>query len=125
MPTDVRLTFDGNLLPNNTVIRINDITDSNNNGLALLCITNKQPCCSSPPNRFGEWYYPNGTQFMNQASGYGLYRGRGDNQSVRLNRQTAALDTIPGGIYHCEVPDKNNIPQYLYVGLYSESEGIL
>ena len=103
------------VIPNNTVIRIDEIGEDN---AALICQTDLRPCCSSPPNRYGQWYYPDGTLVANFAAGQNFYRGRGDDGVVRLNRRNNAQS--PPGIYTCEVPDNSRRIQRLIVGVVSQ-----
>ena len=106
------LTLNGVQYPNNSVINIEAI---GRNGGALICQTNKRPCCRAPPNRAGEWYYPNGTQVPTEGTRSAIYRDRGDEGQVRLNRKNDTTD--PTGLYRCEVPDAQNIKRSLYAGL--------
>ena len=68
----------------------------------LICTTTFRPCCSTLPNRHGEWYYPDGTKVPNRAAGQDFYRGRTDEGTVCLNRRNNA--TSPLGTYYCELP---------------------
>lgn len=71
-----------------------------------MCVTDKMDCCGMPPNRIGEWFFPNGSSVTNKNSGHSLYRDRG-NQLVRLNKR----GSIPTGRYQCEVLDANGVNQ--------------
>ena len=102
---------------NNSIVNIEDIGENN---AALICQTDGRPCCQSLPNRAGEWYYPNGSNLTNDLSGRDLYRNRGDEGEVRLNRRNNAL--FPIGMYHCEVPDISSINHTVYVGLLRYGE---
>ena len=68
---------------NNSVVNILAIGEGSS---ALLCKTNKQDCCGTLPNRFGEFYYPHGARVSIFITGDGFYRNRG-NQMIRLNRR--------------------------------------
>ena len=86
------------------------------NEKGLICQTDRMPCCRTPPNRAGEWYYPNGTRVLIEGAGSAIYRNRGDEGQVRLNRKNDAID--PTGLYRCEVPDARNIIRRIYVRLF-------
>ena len=96
---------------NNSVISIHEIGEEDN---ALLCKTNKEECCKTPPNRFGEFFFPNGTQVPISRLQHGFYRNRGD-MEVRLNRREGV--SSPLGMYSCEVPDSGDVTQKLFVHL--------
>ena len=81
---------------------ITDIGDGTDGSSPLICTTTFSPCCSTPPNRHGEWYYPDGTKVPNSAAGQDFYRGRTDDGTVRLNRRNNAMS--PLGTYYCEIP---------------------
>ena len=106
------LTLNGVQYPNNSVINIEAI---GRNGEALICQTNKRPCCGTPPNRAGEWYYPNGARVPVEGTGSAIYRDREDEGQVRLNRRNDVIHPI--GVYRCKVPDAQNINRSLYAGL--------
>ena len=106
------LTLNGVQYPNNSVINIEAIGE---NGKALICQTNKRPCCATPPYRAGEWYYPNGTLVPVEGTGSAIYRNRGDEGQVRLNRRNDVI--YPIGVYCCEVLDAQNIYRSTRVGL--------
>ena len=89
-------------LTNNSVVVITDIGDGADGTSPLICTTTFTPCCSTSPNRHGEWYYPGGTMVPNNNAGQGFYRGRGDDGTVRLNRRNTI--TSPLGTFYCELP---------------------
>ena len=111
MYTGVKLTLRGVQYPNGSIINIREIGE---NDSALICQTNRRPCCHSP-YRAGEWYFPNGSNLTNDVSGRDLYRNRGNGGKVRLNRRNNAF--FPTGIYHCEVPDASGSARSVYIGL--------
>ena len=104
----LQLIFRGVSYPNNSVLSLNDIGDTST-GSAILCTTNRSPCCSIPPNRFGFWYYPNGSVVPNNAAGHDFSRGRGDNQTIYLNRRNNAQS--PSGLFCCQLPDSSDVNQ--------------
>lgn len=80
----------------------------------MLCKTDMINCCGTVPNRFGQFYYPNGIIVPIKSRAHQFYRDRGD-QVVRLNRREGT--TSPTGTYLCEIPDENGIIQKLYIDL--------
>ena len=102
----VQLIFRGVSYSNNIQLFIGDIGEFST-GSAILCTTNRSPCCSTPPNRFGEWHYPNGSMVPNNAAGEDFYRSRGNNQTIYLNRRNNARS--PGGSFCCVIPDSNGM----------------
>ena len=66
---------------NNSVINIADISEGEN---ALLRKTNNESCCGTPPNRDGQFYYPDGRIVPIEGAGQGFYRDR-SLQQIRLN----------------------------------------
>ena len=116
----MQLIFRGISYHNNTVLLLNDIGDTST-GSAILCTTNRRPCCAS--FRFGEWYYPNGSMVPNDAAGEDFYRGRGDDQTIRLSRRNNAQS--PTGSFCCELPDNSGVTQRLCVTLGNASIIIL
>ena len=92
-------------------------------GLALLCLTDEQDCCSLKEGqgdlRIGEWYFPNGMTVDRMGD---VYRRR-SRSVVLLNRRNNA--TLSSGIYHCEIPDKQEILQHIYIGIYPNGSGML
>ena len=91
-------------------------------GLALLCLTDKQDCCTlkevQGDLRIGEWYFPNG---MTVDSAGDVYRRR-SHSVVLLNRRNNAI--LPSGIYHCEISDKQERFQHIYIGIYPNGSGM-
>ena len=72
---------------------------------ALQCRTSRDGCCRALPNRFGDFYYPNGTQVFNERSGYGVYRNRGQ-KVIHLNRREGVTeeDRLAGDDTYVQVP---------------------
>ena len=114
--TGVYLSLKGVVYPNNSVILITEIEQTNstsNNG--LQCITDRKPCCASLPNRHGEWFFPDnggvvppiGTGASRATS---FYRNRGDDGTVNLNRVNNNV-MMPTGRFCCVVPDANDVNQ--------------
>ena len=104
MSHSVSLSLGTTTLTNNSVVVITDIGDARGDSTSpLICTTTFSPCCATLPNRYGEWYYPDGTKVPNSDAGQGFYRGRGDDGTVRLNRRNNALSP-PLGTFYCELP---------------------
>jgi hypothetical protein len=79
---------------------------------ALLCVTDGS--CCTPPNRSGEFYYPDNTRVGTEGSGDDFYRDRG-NQMIRLHRRNDA--TSPTGMYKCAIPDSSGVTQEIFITL--------
>ena len=110
--TGVYLSLKGVVYPNNSVILITEIEQTNttsNNG--LQCITDRSPCCASQPNRAGEWFFPDGVMVPNSVSATSFYRNRGDDGTVTLNRLNNDV-MMPTGRFCCVVPDAIGISQW-------------
>ena len=120
MYSAVQLEFRSTNPANNTVIVITEIGDAD---FPLICTTELTPCCAYGSNRFGDWYYPNGSQVRRNGDGDSFYRSRreavenGVSGAVILNRRYDAMG--PVGIYRCNIPDGSSMAQNLYVGLYT------
>jgi hypothetical protein len=99
--------MNGIVYPNNSFIHITKIQ-------GLKCVTDRMPCCATPPNRFGEWYFPDKTRVPIQGHGSTFYRNRGDDGSVNLNRQHNNI-LEPFGQFCCQLPDATNAAQQLCV----------
>ena len=87
------------------------LEDIGEGGDALLCKTG---------SALGEWFYPNGTEIVNETTQEerDIYRTR--NQSVvLLNRRRGGEE----GIYRCEIPDSMNVAQTIYIGVYTAGTG--
>ena len=95
---------------------IDDIGSTDNT--ALLCHTN-HPVLSGSSNSGGDWFAPNGDKVGGLTSttvpGFGRNRGP---MVVRLQRRNTGTEPEQG-IYYCVVEDAKDVPQTIYVGLYS------
>ena len=96
---------------NSANVALSEVGEGEN---ALLCKTNKENCCGASPNRFGEFYYPNGIKVPVAKRQQGFYRNRGE-KVIRLNRRDGV--TSPKGKYRCEIPDANGMMQNIYINL--------
>ena len=103
---------------NNSIVIITEIgqTDTYQNN-ALQCITDRKPCCQPPPNRVGEWYFPDRTLVPTPGLARTYYRLRGYNGTVNLNRLASSDITFPSGQFCCVVPDATNIIQTLCINI--------
>jgi hypothetical protein len=108
------------------VVLISDIEATTNQ---LVCTTELSGCCATVPNRFGDWYYPNGSIVRRDGDGDSFYRTRRAAVTVPggetvlggalLHRRHGAMS--PTGIYSCVIRDANGMDQTLYVGLYTST----
>ena len=110
----VWLSLGGLLYSNNSAIELREIFESpGDGGQSLMCVTSRRPCCRTPPDRFGEWFYPNGSSVSINGSGNSFFRDRGDDGTVRLHRRGIASLSAAIGQYCCEIPNANDITHHL------------
>ena len=121
------MSLNGQPIANNSIVVLESIGEGDAG--ALLCTTNRGACCTASLGRAGEWFYPNRTMVpINDpappATPDPYYRSRGTSL-IRLNRRSSqGLSDMYTGVYYCEIPDRNNVTQTLYVGAYlTESDG--
>ena len=107
----VHFVLNGVTYTNNSAVPLSEVGEGEN---ALLCKTDKEDCCGTPPNRFGEFYYPTDIKVPIAKVQQGFYRNRGE-KIVRLNRRDGT--TSPTGRYRCEVPDASGSMQNIYITL--------
>ncbi len=103
------------------VISVHDIgelqTDFSNTNEVLACRTDRRICCSTPPNRFGDWTYNNGTIIGNRPnSGIDYFRSRDDNQMIYLSLRSSATNP-PTGEFCCVTPNSLNVMQKICIDL--------
>ena len=110
--TGIYFILGGEIYGNNSIVRLGSIGEGEDH--VLICRTDKIKCCGTSPDRFGEFYYPNGLQVPVLRAGQNFYCNRGD-QLIRLNRRGGA--TSPTGQYRCEIPDASGEIQNIYVAL--------
>ena len=103
--------LNGVALVNNSAIKVADVGSGET---ALLCKTDRESCCGTPPDREGEFYYPNGVQVPIRSAGHGFYRDRRA-QRIRLNRRLGA--NTPTGVFRCEIRDASGVIQKLFITL--------
>ena len=111
----VNLLWRGIQYPNNSILYIEEIGEGE---YALVCQTDRRPCCGIRPYRFGEWYYPNGSRVPIEGAGATFYRNRStrDDGQVLLNRQNHVTD-YSSGLFCCVLPDASNVNHTLCIGL--------
>lgn len=98
-----------------------DITVGNMSSTSnLRCITDKMPCCAMPPNRHGEWLFPDASivpRFkQHNESAKSFFRNRDDYGGVNLIRVTKDVQT-PSGLFCCKVPNTYNVIHTLCVNI--------
>ena len=99
-----------------TVISFYDIeelmVDNSNTGDVLACMTDRSPCCSTPPNRHGEWTYNNGVNIGTRGnSGIDYFRSRDDSQKIYLSLRSMRSSNPPTGEICCVLPDASDETQ--------------
>ena len=115
------MSLNGTTITNNSIVLLQNIGEGDAG--ALLCTTDSTACCGTLPNRFGEWFYPDGTMVPIDGAGQPYYRNRGD-MLIRLNRRSnQGLSEMYTGVYCCQIPDQNNVIQTLCVRAYLTESG--
>ena len=106
MHTGVYLSLNRMFYANNSVIPITEIGETNTtSNTGLQCITDRRPCCSTHPNRRGEWFFPDGMTVPGPPGNpTTFYRNRGDDGTVNLNRLNTNV-MMPTGLFCCAVSD--------------------
>lgn len=104
--------LNGTVYLNNSAVPLLGVGEDDH---ALQCRTSRDECCKSLPNRFGDFFYPNGTEVFNERSKYGFYRNRGQ-KVIYLSRRAGV--TSPVGKYRCEIPDDKGAMQGVFINLY-------
>lgn len=112
----VRVSLRGIEYSNNSLIKAEDI---GKNDEALICSTDLRPCCGTPPNRFGDWYHPNGTSVQPIGSGASVYRDRLNDGMIRLHRRNEILPV--DGVYKCAIPNSQRIMVDMFVFILKET----
>ena len=120
---DVRLSFRGNPIANNSIVLITDIGD--NRDTRILCTTDNPNCCAGS-NRMGMWFFPDGSAVKSRSSAEDVYRMRSGAKStsltnlasVILGRRNTSAASGPTGLYRCIIPDRSGVDQTLIVGIY-------
>ena len=82
----------------------------------LVCTSDRIPCCHNQP-RYGEWYFPNGSQVIHKTEGaVAFHRSRDNDGNVHLLRINHTI-TSPSGRFCCEVEDATHTNQTLCVNI--------
>ncbi len=116
---DVSFLVNGELLPDNSVIRPDQFGEDL---AALHCLTPNQDCCRASdtvgPVGAGQWLTLTGdtVAFFNSM----LYMSRNPSR-VSLNRDSSL--TPATGIYRCLIPVSESSDQTIHIGLYPEGQG--
>ena len=114
--TDVYLSLNGSILPNNSYVVINDIGTTERT--SLLCHTDTPPM-SGASDSGGDWVSPSGQVAGDtQVPGFEVDR---DSMVVRLKRNYSQVPTE--GMYHCLIESRAQAQQIIYAGLYLEGGG--
>ena len=117
----------GQTIPNNSLVNYEDVLyrqrydpHPTNNEQTLVCVTELVNCCNTPNAMFGDWYYPDGRKVGLDGEGTPAFQrnrgqyGSGQMGSVRLWRRWNPPER---GLFHCQLPDTNNVVQTLYVNI--------
>ena len=78
-----------------------DIGTSSQHQLAVVCTTDRMPCCKNMPQH-GEWKFPNGTLVTEEQRTF--RRNRDNNGNVNLFRVSSDVMS-PTGRFCCDVKD--------------------
>ena len=92
---------------------------------ALFCLTPSLECCSDSETSNAasvtrEWYLPDATPLTSDNSPFIKNRV---SSAVSLHRDLFNDNTVPSGVYHCEIPDANGTSKNVYVGIYPQGDG--
>lgn len=103
------MLHNGRTVSNNSIIAFEELAP----GTALLCSTDTQySCCQSNAN----WTSPSGE---NTTGIFGVSRGR---SLLEVKRTQQVLQPEHSGVWQCEIPDRYNRVQHVYVGLYTQGK---
>ena len=83
-------------------------------GNVLVCRTDRSPCCTTQPDRFGYWTHNNmkiGTRGKNED----YFRTRDNDQQIHLSLRAMYSGTCRTGEFCCVLPDANCVAQMLCV----------
>ena len=111
----------GTTYQNNSIINLENIGEGDD---SLHCLTNLTACCRPAYTNairieaLGNWFFPNGTRVPSSGVRWDIHRTRG-RMRVYLRRRRGGEE----GVYSCVIPVAMNIPQTIYIGLYSAYNG--
>ena len=111
--------MNGAIIPNHGFVLLDNIGESRE---SLLCLTDLPACCrrdyTGGRGHLGDWFFPNETMVPNMGDQWDFFRTRGQ-MVVLMHRRRSGVT----GIYHCGVPNENEDPHRLYVGVYTADTG--
>ena len=100
--------------PNNSFIDWSDITQ---NDSALLCLTDRTPCCNASD---GGWWDPQGVAVQEGIMGANdVYVTRTTSGQIRLNR----ISGVASGMWRCDISDSSGDTESMYIYLGNGSTG--
>ena len=103
--------------PNNSIMTITEVgTDS----AALLCTTTLPECCYSSSGGANGWFFPNGSEVVNNAN-LSYYRTRARHPGTLLLHRN--LEGTTTGVFCCDIPVARYVTQSLCVGIYTNTTG--
>ena len=111
---------DGIVLEPNSSILITDTGTTSPQ--QLVCTSDRKPCCLDQPHRYGEWYFPDGSQVKHISQTpvpTSYHRNRDNGGNVNLYRVSNSV-LSPTGRFCCEIEDATATNQTLCVN-FSES----
>ena len=105
-------------MKNNSLVTASGIGEGEE---ALFCSTDRELCCNNSND--GSWYLPSGSVVTQRLVTQVFYM-TWSYQTVGLNRvHESSSNSLPVGIYHCEMMDETSTTNHLFVGIYSKNEG--
>ena len=111
--------MNGAIIPNHGFVLLDNIGESRE---SLLCLTDLPACCrddyTGGRGHLGHWFFPNATMVPNFGDQWEFYRTRGQMVVLMHRRKGGAT-----GIYYCDIPNQNEDPRRLYVGVYTTNTG--
>ena len=107
--TEVGVLFEGHLVPNNSIVTIENIGEGFS---GLVCLTNDENCCDDSSSG-GRWLFPDNS--VVPASG-DVYEGRGPS-FLSLNSGSGV--EVDNGLFRCEIPNTEGVDTTSYIGIYS------
>ena len=114
--TGVYLSFNGSILINDSTIGIRAIRTDVKLRAHVVCTSDRMPCCQDP-QKYGEWYFPNGSQVIHKSEGaVAFHRSRDNLGNVHLLRTNHTVMS-PSGKFCCEVEDATGRNQKLCINI--------
>ena len=117
----VSLMLSGATIPNDSIVDLDDMTargndppsDTTLNGV-LLCLTDLQDCCDTPPNVRGDWYFPDDSRVESSDTEFQVNRGA---SVVRLWRRYSTIPEMGIGHFRCRIPNAANSNINIYANI--------